>query len=183
MVGIGTVLADDPLLTCRLPGMEGRSPVRVVLDTQARLPLTSALVKTAHSVPLWVMVGEGADPARLAALAAAGVEVIPVPYRITQDRGHQEDGHLDLVQALAALSRRGITRVMSEGGPHVADCLARDGLVDEVTLMTNQKPLGDRGVIAVGPHLQRLIADRTQFEALPSARYGEDVIDHFVRLD
>jgi len=129
-------------------------------------------------VPVWVIVGEGADPARVAALVAHGVEVITVPQR------QADDGmHLDLEQALQALGQRGITRVMSEGGPHVADALARAGLVDEVTLITHQAPLGRQGLRAVGPHLQQLITDETQFEALPHARYGEDVIEHFARVD
>jgi diaminohydroxyphosphoribosylaminopyrimidine deaminase / 5-amino-6-(5-phosphoribosylamino)uracil reductase len=178
MVGIGTVLADDPQLTCRLSGLQARSPIRVVLDTQARLPLTSMLVKTARLVPVWVIVGEGADPARVAALVAHGVEVITVPQTYSDDAMH-----LDLEQALQALGQRGITRVMSEGGPHVADALARAGLVDEVTLITHQAPLGRQGLRAVGPHLQQLITDKTQFEALPHARYGEDVIEHFARVD
>lgn len=177
MVGIGTVLADDPLLTCRLPGMAARSPLRIVLDTQARLPLDAQLVKTAGQVPLWLVVGEGADPARLDALRARGVEIIPVGYA---------DGtgasHLDLRQALAALAGRGITRIMSEGGPNVADALAQAGLVDEVTLITHQSPLGRSGLRAVGPHLQALIDDRTQFEVLPAERYGEDQIVHYARL-
>src|SRR6267142_1760968 len=59
LTGIGTVLADDPLLTCRLPGMAERSPVRVVLDSALRLPLYSRLVATIHEAPLWVMAGEG----------------------------------------------------------------------------------------------------------------------------
>ena len=178
MVGIGTVLADDPQLTCRLSGLQARSPIRVVLDTKARLPLASMLVQTARLVPVWVIVGEGADPARVTALAAQGVEVITVQQR------QSDDGmHLDLEQALHALGERGITRVMSEGGPHVADCLARAGLVDEVTLITHQAPLGRQGVRAVGPHLQQLITDKMQFEALPHARYGEDMIEHFARVD
>jgi len=178
MVGIGTVLADDPQLTCRLSGLQARSPIRVVLDTKARLPLASMLVQTARLVPVWVIVGEGADPAQVAALAAQGVEVITV-----QQTSSDDGMHLDLEQALHALGQRGITRVMSEGGPHVADCLARAGLVDEVTLITHQAPLGRQGVRAVGPHLNQLITDKTQFEALPHALYGEDVIEHFARVD
>src|SRR5882672_6356351 len=73
LTGIGTVLADDPLLTCRLPGM--RSPVRVVLDRTLRLPLASKLVATARQTPLWVVTGEGAAREREQALAAQGVEV------------------------------------------------------------------------------------------------------------
>ena len=70
-VGIGTVIADDPLLTCRLPGMEDRSPLRVVFDSGLRLPLASQLVTTAREVPVWVVAEEGAsrDPERTLAPA------------------------------------------------------------------------------------------------------------------
>jgi diaminohydroxyphosphoribosylaminopyrimidine deaminase/5-amino-6-(5-phosphoribosylamino)uracil reductase len=178
MVGISTVLADDPLLTCRLPGMAHLSPLRVVLDTEARLPVSSKLVQTAGSVPVWLIVGEGADPACLAALQEHGIELIRVGY------GSGSSGRvIDLKQALTALADRGITRLMSEGGPRVADALAQAGLVDEVTLLTHQKPLGQSGVVAVGPHLAALISDRARFEVLPVERYGEDRIEHYARLD
>jgi diaminohydroxyphosphoribosylaminopyrimidine deaminase / 5-amino-6-(5-phosphoribosylamino)uracil reductase len=177
MVGIGTVLADNPLLTCRLPGMDNDSPVRVILDTQARLPLQSHLVQSAGNVPVWLIAGEKADLSRLHALEAAGVVIIQVA-----ETPMAQGSRLDLQAGLRALAERGITRVMSEGGPQIADQLALHGLVDEVTLITNQQPLGRRGVVAVGPHLQRLIADRRQFAVLPSARYGEDEIDHYARV-
>ena len=74
LTGIGTALADDPLLTCRLPGMH--SPVRVVLDGTLRLPLASRLVATARATPLWVVTGEAAPREREQALAAHGVEVL-----------------------------------------------------------------------------------------------------------
>ena len=70
LTGIGTALSDDPLLTCRLPGMADRSPVRVVLDSRLRLPLDSRLVATAREVPLWVVAGEGAPQEREQALQA-----------------------------------------------------------------------------------------------------------------
>ena len=178
MVGISTVLADDPLLTCRLPGLESRSPVRLVLDSEARLPLDSQLVKTAHHVPVWVLVGERADPERLKALSAAGVEVVVVPQA-----DHSSTRRLDLRQALALLAERGLTRVMSEGGPQVADALAEAGLVDDVMLITHDQPLGQPGLPAVGPHLAALLADGTRFEAMPPTRYGEDCIAHFVRIE
>src|SRR5262249_56796445 len=76
MIGIGTALADDPSLTCRLPGMEGRSPVRVVLDSTLRLPLTSRLVETARATPGWVMAADPAPFSREHALRQCGVEVL-----------------------------------------------------------------------------------------------------------
>lgn len=140
MVGIGTVLADDPQLTCRLPGMEGRSPVRVVIDSRLRLPLASNLVKTAGDVPTWVLGTVGAPPEAERALRAAGCEVMLVRRR--------DDGTLDLGAALRLLAVRGITRVMSEGGPTLAERLIRDDLADEVVLTHSPDPLGD-GVIGL----------------------------------
>ncbi len=112
MIGIGTVLADDPMLTCRLPGMEDRSPVRVIIDSKLRLPLTSRLVATARDVPTWVVSTVGAPPEAERALRQAGCEVMLV--------SRLADGSVDMGAALRLLSARGITRVMSEGGPFSA---------------------------------------------------------------
>jgi|307.fasta_scaffold05044_2 diaminohydroxyphosphoribosylaminopyrimidine deaminase/5-amino-6-(5-phosphoribosylamino)uracil reductase len=79
LTGIGTALADDPQLTCRLPGMAERSPRRVVLDTGLRLPVTSALVRSARETPVWVIAGERAPEPAETALVALGVEVFRVP--------------------------------------------------------------------------------------------------------
>src|SRR5262249_37760933 len=76
LVGIGTVLADDPMLTCRLPGMAARSPVRVVLDRSLRIPAGSRLVRSARETPLWVVTSELAEAAAAARLGAAGAQVI-----------------------------------------------------------------------------------------------------------
>ena len=79
MVGIGTVLADDPLLTCRLPGMAARSPVRVVLDPQLRIPGESRLVHSARQTPLWLIASETAEAAAAMRLGAAGAQLIRLP--------------------------------------------------------------------------------------------------------
>ena len=79
LIGIGTALADDPQLTCRLPGMAARSPVRVVLDPGLRLPVTGALVRSATETPVWVIAGEGAPMEAELVLAARGVEVFRLP--------------------------------------------------------------------------------------------------------
>jgi diaminohydroxyphosphoribosylaminopyrimidine deaminase / 5-amino-6-(5-phosphoribosylamino)uracil reductase len=79
LIGIGTALADDPQLTCRLPGMFARSPVRVVLDKRLRLPLDGALARSARETPVWVIAGEDAPKEAEAALIAQGVEVFRMP--------------------------------------------------------------------------------------------------------
>src|SRR5713226_6193406 len=113
LVGIGTVLADDPLLTCRLPGMAARSPVRVVLDRNLRIPGSSRLVHSARETPLWVMTSSLAEAAAAMKLGAAGAQVIRVATAATPPG-------LDLPTVLHALSERGITRLLVEGGARVA---------------------------------------------------------------
>src|SRR3981189_2184208 len=116
LVGIGTVLADDPLLTCRLPGMEPQSPVRVVLDRSLRIPGTSRLVHSARETPLWVMTSSLSDAPAVMKLGAAGAQVMRVATT-TKPPG------LDLAAVLHALSDKGISRLMIEGGARVASCL------------------------------------------------------------
>jgi diaminohydroxyphosphoribosylaminopyrimidine deaminase/5-amino-6-(5-phosphoribosylamino)uracil reductase len=135
MIGIGTALADDPVLTCRLPGMTKTSPVRVVIDTGLRLPINSRLVQTAHETPLWIIAN--APPSSEAALRAHGAEVI------------QMDDKDGLGTALEHLGSRGITRLMVEGGPTLAMSLIARDLVDEAILFHSPKIIGDDGVVAL----------------------------------
>jgi diaminohydroxyphosphoribosylaminopyrimidine deaminase/5-amino-6-(5-phosphoribosylamino)uracil reductase len=134
MVGIGTALADDPELTCRLPGLAHRSPVRVVLDRELKLPLSSRLVRDARAVPLWVIAGEGADADRAHALTESGAEVLHVMCGA--------DGRLDLASALRLLAARGITRLMVEGGPTLTAALVGADLVDEAAVFQSKVRLG-----------------------------------------
>jgi diaminohydroxyphosphoribosylaminopyrimidine deaminase/5-amino-6-(5-phosphoribosylamino)uracil reductase len=150
LTGIGTVLADDPLLTCRLPGMAGRSPVRVVLDTHMRLPAASALVRSARETPLWVMAGADARPEAEAALTACGVEVVRVPTAATPSPGREEAAAgLDLYAVLRLLADRGVTRLMVEAGPIVAAAFFAADLVDEAALLRGPDAIGADGIDAL----------------------------------
>ena len=140
LVGSGTALADDPTLTCRLPGMEGRSPVRVVLDRRLRLAPESQLVRSAPDVPLWVLTSPDAAGARGAALRALGAEVLELETDASPDNP---------APALRALAARGITRVMVEGGREVAAALLRARLVDRLVLYHAPLVLGSDGLPAV----------------------------------
>jgi diaminohydroxyphosphoribosylaminopyrimidine deaminase/5-amino-6-(5-phosphoribosylamino)uracil reductase len=173
MLGIGSVLADDPLLTVRLPGMAGRSPIRVILDSSLLLPLSSRLVATAAEIPVWVIATEAAPVARETALVAAGVEVMRVSAR--------PDGHLDLGEALRLLGTRGITRVFSEGGPTIGERLALASLVDEVIVSTSPKLLGQPGIVAIRPGLAGLLADPDVYRLAETGLIGQDQFEHFVR--
>lgn len=148
-VGIGTVLADDPLLTCRLPGMEDRSPLRVVFDSRLRLPPASRLAASARSVPVWVVTGE-ASREEEGVLASHGVEVI---------RAQAAQAGVDLPMALRLLASRGVTRLMVEGGPTLAAALLKADLVDEAVIFQSPVPLPDDGPDAFSaPHGQVLRA-------------------------
>jgi diaminohydroxyphosphoribosylaminopyrimidine deaminase / 5-amino-6-(5-phosphoribosylamino)uracil reductase len=143
LVGIGTVQADDPLLTCRLPGMEARSPVRVVLDRALRISGSSRLVHSARETPLWVMTSETAEAPAAMKLGAAGAHVIRVATTTTPPPG------LDLLAVLHALAEKGITRLLVEGGARVASSFVAAGLVDEVWLLRGPDPVGADGIAAL----------------------------------
>src|SRR5262249_44528982 len=139
MIGIGTAIADDPLLTCRLPGMSGRSPVRVVVDSALRLPVTSRLVGSAREAPLWVIGGTDASAAHEEALRARGVEVLRMAAA----------GRPEIGAVLRLLADRGITRLMVEGGPTLAASLVTVDRVDTAVLMRAPKPIGPVGIDAL----------------------------------
>jgi diaminohydroxyphosphoribosylaminopyrimidine deaminase / 5-amino-6-(5-phosphoribosylamino)uracil reductase len=141
LVGIGTVLADDPELTCRLPGMEARSPVRVVLDRALRMPGDSRLVHSARQTPLWVMASELAEAPAAAKLGAAGAVVIRMPPKAASG--------LDLHAVLHTLADKGITRLMVEGGSRVAASFVAADLVDEAWLLRGPEAIGGEGINAL----------------------------------
>jgi diaminohydroxyphosphoribosylaminopyrimidine deaminase/5-amino-6-(5-phosphoribosylamino)uracil reductase len=142
LVGIGTVQADDPLLTCRLPGMEARSPVRVVLDRSLRISGTSRLVHSARETPLWVMTSNVSEAPAAMKLGAAGAQVIRVASATTPPG-------LDLPAVLGALAEKGITRLLVEGGARVASSFVAANLVDEVWLLRGREAVGSDGVAAL----------------------------------
>lgn len=174
MLAIGSVIADDPLLTVRMPGWQGAGPVRVILDSSLRLPLGSQLVRGADAVPVWVVATTEAPVERELALVAAGVEVMRV--------SPGADGHLDLAEALRLLAARGITRIFSEGGPTVGEKLALAGLADEVIVSTSPKPLGEEGIVAVRPGLAGLLADPDIYAKSGGETIGCDRFEHFTRV-
>jgi diaminohydroxyphosphoribosylaminopyrimidine deaminase / 5-amino-6-(5-phosphoribosylamino)uracil reductase len=172
LVGIGTVLADDPLLTCRLPGMEARSPVRVVLDRALRIPGSSRILQSARQTPLWLMTSETSEAAAAARLGAAGAQVIRV--RATANS-------LDLPSVLHALSERGITRLMVEGGARVASSFVAAGLVDEIWLLRGPAIVGADGVSALDAMPLSAITRSPAFKVRASETLGNDYLTIYER--
>ncbi|HVW46517.1 MAG TPA: bifunctional diaminohydroxyphosphoribosylaminopyrimidine deaminase/5-amino-6-(5-phosphoribosylamino)uracil reductase RibD [Solirubrobacterales bacterium] len=156
-VGIGTVLADDPLLTARLG--EARQPVRVVFDSAARLPLDSQLLATLDEAPLSVVHGPEAEPARLEALLRAGAETILAAGATPAERAGM---------ALAELGRRGLTSLLLEGGATLAGTFAAAGMIDEARVFVAPLLLG-------GPLVEAPVAG-LQGSLIGAEAVGEDTL-------
>ncbi|WP_289852475.1 bifunctional diaminohydroxyphosphoribosylaminopyrimidine deaminase/5-amino-6-(5-phosphoribosylamino)uracil reductase RibD [Mesorhizobium liriopis] len=160
MVGINTALADDPLLTVRLSGLEGRSPIRIVLDKNSRLPLQSNLVRTARDVP--VRIAASVDNDRRAKLEAAGVGILAV---------EEFDGRIAMPELLEDLASQGIANLFIEGGAATARALLTDGLVDRLVLFKGAMKIGRGGIaspIAWDTPLQG-------FHLTRESRFGDDL--------
>jgi diaminohydroxyphosphoribosylaminopyrimidine deaminase / 5-amino-6-(5-phosphoribosylamino)uracil reductase len=172
LVGIGTVLADNPALTCRLPGMLKASPVRVVLDPALRLPLTSRLVASTRDVPVWVMAATDAPSERERLLSEQGVTVIRTPTG---------DGALDLPSVLRALSERGITRLMVEGGPKVAASFLRADLIDEAVLLHGPVTIGPDGIDALDGFPLDALTASAKLRLSGAETIGDDRLERYER--
>jgi diaminohydroxyphosphoribosylaminopyrimidine deaminase/5-amino-6-(5-phosphoribosylamino)uracil reductase len=172
MVGSGTALTDDPSLTCRLPGLEGRSPVRVVLDGGLRLPLASQLVTSAATTPTWLLTRVDADGARADALAETGVEVIRIATAA--------DGRLDLADAVRTLAGRGLTRVLAEGGSRLAAALLAARLVDRLVWATAPMVIGGDGLPAIADLGLDRLREAPRFIRSQLAALAPDVVQVYM---
>jgi diaminohydroxyphosphoribosylaminopyrimidine deaminase/5-amino-6-(5-phosphoribosylamino)uracil reductase len=174
LVGIGTVQADDPLLTCRLPGMEAQSPVRVVLDRALRISGTSRLVHSARETPLWVMTSSLSEAPAAMKLGAAGAQVIRVATTTTPPG-------LDLLAVLHALAEKGITRLLVEGGARVASSFVTGGLVDEIWLLRGPDAVGADGVAALDALPLTSITQSPTFERRAGETLQNDTLTIYER--
>ena len=173
MIGIGTALADEPSLTCRLPGMEEKSPVRIVADSHLRLSPTSPLAKTAADVPTWVVTAKRPDKTKRKALEALGVQVIEA------ETGG--DGRPDLGVVAAELGRRGLTRVLVESGGDLAAALVKHDLIDRLAWFRSPKLIGDDGRGAVAAFGINAVAEAPAFARDSILDAGEDVLETYRR--
>lgn len=174
MVGIGTILADDPLMNVRLPGLEQRKPVRVVLDTHLATPLASRLVAMAGDYPTLILTGPDVAPQQVARFAACAIEIQPVALA--------HDRRIDLRAALHGLAQRGLTRVFSEGGPRVAASLIAAALADVIMLCTGPKPLGRAGTEALPATARARLADPRHYALACDVPLGPDRMHVYERV-
>jgi diaminohydroxyphosphoribosylaminopyrimidine deaminase/5-amino-6-(5-phosphoribosylamino)uracil reductase len=168
LAGIGTVLADNPALTCRLPGLERRSPIRVVVDSHLRTPLTSELVRSAPKQPtiLFTTKLDGGD-----ALLAQGVEI----ERVAAD----EYGRADIAAVLQLLGKRGITRLLAEGGPALHASLLRRRLADVVHIYHAPLLIGEGGKPAIASFGGGELDGAPRLKLLERVRLDPDLLESF----
>lgn len=172
-VGIETVLADDPELTCRLPGMTDRSPVRVVFDSHLRMPADCRMARSAQDIRTIVLTCSGGDAPRRRELEAAGVEVVVV------DAGR--DGRVDPKAALGALADLGVTRLLCEGGGGLAGSFVREGLADRIAWFRAGSLVGGDGLPSIAPFGIERLEDAPRFVRTALARVGQDTLESYRR--
>lgn len=168
LVGIGTALTDDPQLTVRLPGLEGRSPARIVLDRMARLPPGSRLAATAHEVPVLIAAAPQADHHRRLLLEGLGVR-----FLATETYDHR----IALPELLEDLAAQGLSTLMVEGGAETARTFLEEGLVDRIALFFGPGRIGEGGIAAP------VAADHIPngFRLVREARFGDDAYAEWAR--
>jgi diaminohydroxyphosphoribosylaminopyrimidine deaminase/5-amino-6-(5-phosphoribosylamino)uracil reductase len=168
LVGIETVIADDPALTVRLDDYEGRQPRRVVLDSRQRIPLSSRLVATAAEVPTILITTHPSNKR----LTDAGVTVLQVGER---------DGRVDLAAAVMALEENGVQTVLVEGGGQVAAGFLCAGLIDAIEWFRAPILLGDEARPAIGGLDLKSLSAAPRFRRVQVKEVGADLWERYER--
>ncbi|MCO5065738.1 MAG: bifunctional diaminohydroxyphosphoribosylaminopyrimidine deaminase/5-amino-6-(5-phosphoribosylamino)uracil reductase RibD [Rhizobiaceae bacterium] len=168
LVGIGTAMADDPELTVRLPGLEKRSPARIVIDPLLRLPLASKLVESGGKVPVFVTPSSECEPEKRESLAARGVGFFA---------SEMHEGRIALPELLEDIAARGMSRILVEGGGETARAFLADGVVDRIVLFRGPVKIGDGGIAS--PIDETTIPDG--FVLSREERFGEDICREWTR--
>lgn len=174
MVGVGTVLADDPDLTCRIEGIRTSPPIRVVADSTLRTPPHSRLVATAAQTPTWILTGPASNPTRAQAMREAGLEIL-------QTQADPHGSGIDLAAALRLLGRRGLTSVLVEGGSRLAGALLRADLVDRLAWFHAPAVIGGDGVAAAQAFGVAELADMPKFVRRGVRPIGQDIFTELRR--
>jgi diaminohydroxyphosphoribosylaminopyrimidine deaminase/5-amino-6-(5-phosphoribosylamino)uracil reductase len=174
LAGVGTVLTDDPELTCRIDGFRQAPLIRIIMDSHLRTPLMSKLVRGAARTPLWLLHRNGADPARRRALEGAGVKLIELP---------ESAAGVDLTAALTAVGTAGLTRVLCEGGGTLAAGLLREKLVDRLAWFHAPGIMGGDGWPAARAFGVAKLVDMPRFLPMSQERWGDDMLTTYRKAE
>ncbi len=167
LVGKGTALTDDPMLTVRLPGLTGQSPVRILLDTELAVPATSRLAETASKLPVWVVTLNTGMAAET--WAECGAEII-------------NPADMKPLTIARALGEKGLTRVLIEGGGQVAGSFLRHGLVDRIEWFRSSRIIGADGRAAIAPLDLDDLDESNKFRREAIHTLGRDCWERYVHI-
>ena len=175
MAGIGTVLADDPMLNCRIEG--GRDPIRIIADSHLRIPMDSQLVRTAGQQPLIVACLPDADEEKAAQLQEKGVEVLRIPGVTTADITEEQKEVISLPVLMKELGARKIDGILLEGGGQLNESALQAGIVDRIYCYIAPKIFGgaQAKTPVEGQGLTRA-ADAWQFDRIGMQEFGQDIL-------
>jgi len=168
LTGIGTVIADNPLLSCRVPGLERISPIRMVWDRNLRLQTNTQLVQTAPKIPLWVITAQTPEHPQWGALKAHGARLISLPQLAQKD---------DVKPLLKLLAEEGITRLLVEAGPTLTSSFLRQRMYDRLYWFRAPSLIGGDGKPAVEPLNVAAITAMHPLHLLSRRPLGDDVIE------
>lgn len=171
LIGRGTAMLDDPQLTCRLPGLEKYSPIRIILDSKARLNKNSALARSARDTPVWLVCDAHADENRLADLITMGVHIFPFAHTTP----------MPFSDILYGLAEKGITRLMIEGGAQVANTVLSGAYANQIIIFQSSKIIGTDGIpVFASAGLERLYND-SRYHLISETMVGMDQKRVFMR--
>lgn len=173
IVGIGTALADDPSLNCRVAGLSEASPLRIVIDSKLRLDPASDLATRACDQSTWVFTTEAASARRRSRLEALGVRII--------DAATDQNGRVDAKSVAHKLGDEGVTRALIEGGGALAASFLKADLIDRVHSFRAGLIIGGDGRAAIGPLGLDRVDDAPRFMAHSTRQLGVDSEQLFVR--
>jgi diaminohydroxyphosphoribosylaminopyrimidine deaminase/5-amino-6-(5-phosphoribosylamino)uracil reductase len=168
LIGQGTLLADDPDLTCRLPGMSWRSPVRIVLSTNGRLNPYAKMLKNLSTAPVWLIASPDMTQRRLDALEDIGTKVLRVQKN--------QQGRLHLHGVMQEMGKQGITRVLVEGGPSLQNNLLSEGLADEIIIFQGRKEITGPTLQPFSPSGLEAVTENPDYNLADKRYIGEDLI-------
>nr|WP_321457466.1 bifunctional diaminohydroxyphosphoribosylaminopyrimidine deaminase/5-amino-6-(5-phosphoribosylamino)uracil reductase RibD [uncultured Cohaesibacter sp.] len=174
LVGSDTVIIDDPTLSVRLPGLEDKSPLPIILDGRGRVPLEAKLIQNARQRPVWIVTGPNMADEKALALDNMGCRVI----RVTD----AADGHVDLMAMLTELAENGINTVFAECGAALSEALLSEGLIDQFFLYRGTSPVLENGLVALQANPEAELLQRG-FALTDTHRMGNDRLYDYVRIE
>ncbi|MBI5756691.1 MAG: bifunctional diaminohydroxyphosphoribosylaminopyrimidine deaminase/5-amino-6-(5-phosphoribosylamino)uracil reductase RibD [Nitrospirae bacterium] len=169
LVGIGTVMTDDPLLNVRHVSSKGKQPVRIIVDSRLRIPLTSKALDTSSGQMTMVATTRSASPGKLKGLEGSGIKTV-----VVDSRG---DGEVSILSLMNILGKSGITSILIEGGSEINASALHEGVVDKVVLIYSPRIIGGSDSIGVvGGHSPKSLDESIFLKDIRIKRLEEDIM-------